>query len=189
MIDASAISARDHAMLLVLVDAGCRVSALASMQRDSVEVERQNGSWEDFDLSDIPPNCPNTYRGRIVVIEQKTAQYRTVYFGSRAVVALAVYLRSRADLDPCLWRSTRGSAMTPNGIYQAFKRIGKRAGVEVFNPHAFRHALAQRLHDNGASIAVISNILGHSDTRITADMYLGFDTDELANLHEKFNKR
>jgi len=47
------------------------------------------------------------------------------------------------------------------------------------NAHAIRRAYAKNLHDKGASIALISKALGHSDLAVTTQ-YLDLDVEEVA---------
>ncbi|MGE6603275.1 tyrosine-type recombinase/integrase [Lysinibacillus fusiformis] len=47
------------------------------------------------------------------------------------------------------------------------------------NAHAIRRAYAKNLHDNGASVALISKTLGHSDLSSTV-FYLDLDVEEVA---------
>lgn len=54
-----------------------------------------------------------------------------------------------------------------------------RFGLENINAHAIRRAYAKNLHNNGASVALISKALGHSDLAITT-LYLDIDVEEVA---------
>lgn len=50
--------------------------------------------------------------------------------------------------------------------------LAKRAGISHFAPHSLRHFLATRLIEKGVNLYQISKCLGHSETRITEQIYL-----------------
>jgi len=49
-------------------------------------------------------------------------------------------------------------------------RLRLRTGLD-FDPHWYRHAYATRLLRGGASIEVVSALLGHSSIATTSDVY------------------
>lgn len=53
-------------------------------------------------------------------------------------------------------------------------------GLKNINPHALRGGFVKSLLDTGASVAVISKALGHSDISVTTK-YLHLDVDEVAS--------
>ncbi|MER2009247.1 MAG: site-specific integrase [Psychrobacillus sp.] len=52
-------------------------------------------------------------------------------------------------------------------ISKQLHKYAKRFGLENINAHAIRRAYAKNLHEKGASIALISKALGHSDLAVT----------------------
>lgn len=64
-------------------------------------------------------------------------------------------------------------------ISKQLNKYAKRFGLENINAHAIRRAYAKKLHDKGASIALISKALGHSDLAVTTQ-YLDLDVEEVA---------
>ncbi|XKO54679.1 tyrosine-type recombinase/integrase [Lysinibacillus fusiformis] len=64
-------------------------------------------------------------------------------------------------------------------ISKQLNKYSKRFGLANINAHAIRRAYAKNLHDKGASIALISKALGHSDLAVTTQ-YLDLDIEEVA---------
>lgn len=64
-------------------------------------------------------------------------------------------------------------------ISKQLNKYAKRFNLENINAHAIRRAYAKNLHDKGASIALISKALGHSDLAVTTQ-YLDLDVEEVA---------
>ncbi|MEY2369878.1 tyrosine-type recombinase/integrase [Lysinibacillus capsici] len=70
-------------------------------------------------------------------------------------------------------------------ISKQLNKYAKRYNLENINAHAIRRAYAKNLHDKGASIALISKALGHSDLAVTTQ-YLDFDVEEVASSLKDF---
>lgn len=172
MVQHSEFNPRDHAIVLVLRDSGCRVGELVSMKLSDLRIDE----GKDGKL-----------RGRARIVDQKTVTSRFIYFNHEACKALEKYKRVRhAGAPDNFWLTHSGTPLSSSGAYQALKRVGQRAGVEHFNPHAFRHALAKRLVDNNTPHKIIQDILGHADITTTLNMYVTYDEDELADHHHRY---
>jgi len=63
-------------------------------------------------------------------------------------------------------------------ISKQLHKYAKRFGLENINAHAIRRAYAKGLLEKGASIALISKALGHSDLAVTIQ-YLELDVEEV----------
>lgn len=166
-------SPRDYALVLVLRDTGCRVGGMVSMRACDVKIR----TGED-----------GVMRGRVIVYE-KMNKGRIVYFGHEACHALQIYMEARPATYDELWLSHKFTPLRGDGVYQALERIAKRAGVERFNPHAFRHALAKRLVARGTPMKAVADLMGHEDVTTTMTMYVTYDDDELDAIHEKYSGR
>lgn len=170
MVKASKKNWRDHAVVLILRDSGCRVSELVSMRVSTTHMNEADGEM----------------RG-IARVWGKGDKFRWIFFGAKACNALRNYIDYRPhDAPDDLWLSIHGSAITANGIYQALGRVAERAGVETWNPHAFRHAFAKRNIERGMPVKVLQELLGHESYTTTVDEYVQFDTEELADYHAEY---
>ncbi|MEK9811317.1 MAG: site-specific integrase, partial [Candidatus Nanopelagicales bacterium] len=56
-------------------------------------------------------------------------------------------------------------------LHRSYRRVLERAGVPVRRFHDTRHTAASLMMAMGIPIKVISQILGHSSTRVTLDIY------------------
>lgn len=174
MVAAAEYNARDHAIVLVLRDSGIRVGELIDMTAEGLIITEDD---------------QGQLGGRILIMDEKTSARRWGFIGHDACLAVQRYIRSRPfDSPTWLWLSHRsGKRLTKSGVYQILGRLADRAGVaENWNPHAFRHALAKRLINQGAPAKVIQGLLGHADVSTTLNMYITLDDDELAGWHKKF---
>ena len=79
------------------------------------------------------------------------------------------------DLDSdyvfvALWAGQHRQPLTYAAVYDLVLRLRRRTGID-FDPHWYRHAYATRLLRGGASIEVVSALLGHSSIATTMDVY------------------
>jgi integrase len=70
---------------------------------------------------------------------------------------------------------------------RSMRRVCKRYGIKPITPHALRHFFATHNLRNGARLEVVSRILGHASTSITADIYVHVDSEDMHNTHKKFS--
>ena len=71
-----------------------------------------------------------------------------------------------------VFRSPEGALLREYPINREIRRICKKAGIERFTCHAFRATFATRfIEQRPQDYKVLSEILGHSNTKITLDLY------------------
>jgi len=112
----------------------------------------------------------NLKQGTLKIREGKTAAARrTVPWPKEMDFELATWLeRRKKELpfegkDDWVFPTTTGQALSRTYVYGMVKRMCKRAGVdEKVHPHVFRHTGAHRLLENGATVAVLQDWLGHT---------------------------
>lgn len=116
---------RDLALIRVFADTGARLSEVAG-----VEVE-------DVDL-----------RGQTVRVLGKGRRERFLPFGSHTALALDRYLRVRRGHpyagEKGLWLGDRTGVLLSNGLHQALKRRGRKAGIPDLHAHSLRHTWAHQ---------------------------------------------
>jgi len=160
-------SVRDRAIILFLIDTGCRVGGLCSLTLSALDLPNQ----------------------RATVIE-KGNRGRFVYFTELTTETLMLWrdVRPQVDTD-ALFVTNAGKPLHPNGVRMILQRIGKRAGVKGrINAHAFRHAFARNFLRNGGNLAVLARLLGHSPgSPVTARFYAVWDDRELQEFHERYS--
>lgn len=160
-------SARDRALILFLIDTGCRIGGALGLTLEALSLAQ-----------------------RRAVVTEKGSRSRMVYFTETTAEALAEWLRRRGK-DPCslVFLSAKGGGLSVGGAHQMIERVGERAGVVGrCNPHAFRHAFARAFLTNGGNLATLGQLMGHAPgSTITAQYYAVWDGDELANLHERYS--
>lgn len=67
--------------------------------------------------------------------------------------------------------------LDPRTMQYQFKSLLKRAGIDNRNFHTLRHTFATNCVENGMDVKVLSELLGHSDVKITLNRYVHPTTD------------
>lgn len=146
---------RDKALLEMLFSTGLRVSELASLNRDKINLGRREFS-----------------------VVGKGSKERTVFLSDSAVKWLDQYLKSRKDSykplfiryqgSPDLDTAGEGMRLTPRSIQRMVEKYVKACGLSVkATPHTLRHSFATDLLINGADIRSVQEMLGHSNISTT----------------------
>jgi integrase len=128
----------------LLMLTGCRMSEILRLR------------WDDVDVA-----------GAALVLRDSKTGERRVPLGAAAVQVLAE-ARERAG-DTSEWVCPGKDAGRPLvGLFKAFARIRRRAGLEDVRVHDLRHAFASLGVDTGFGLPVVGAILGHRESRTTA---------------------
>jgi site-specific recombinase XerD len=136
------VDRRDIAIIRLFLDTGGRLTEIADLKVDDVDLDRQE--------------CLVLGKGR---------RPRVLPFGNRTTAALDRYLRAR-KLDrragePGLWLGEKGKGpLTSNGIYQMLRRRGAAIGLPELHPHQFRHTAAHRWLAEGGNEGDLMQLAG-----------------------------
>jgi integrase/recombinase XerD len=83
------------------------------------------------------------------------------------------YLRVERP-DPCsaalfvvLKGPARGQHMTPAGLRSLFRHHRRTTGIQLANPHRFRHTFASDMVSAGISLPALMKLMGHADIQTT----------------------
>jgi integrase len=141
--------------------------------------------WSDVDLDVGRASISQTltYVGtRAVLSEPKTHRSRRfVALAPEAVTALraqrARQAEERLQVGPgyaglaLCFTSINGTPLNPATVSRAFIRHAEGAGLPRMTLHGLRHSWATLALLEGIPTKIVSEILGHSSTRITEDIY------------------
>jgi site-specific recombinase XerD len=162
--DRTFYGARDRAMLLFLLDSGCR-----------------RAEFQTLDVGHV-----TLATGAVLILRGKGGKTRTTFIGAKTRRALIRYLRFRpsvADTEP-LWVTADGTRLSCNGLREVLRRRARRANVPEPGPHSFRRGFAIAALRNGADLITLQRLLGHASLAILS-RYLRQVEDDLQAVHEK----
>ncbi len=159
-----------------------RLALLTGMRRGELLGLR----WADLDLDRGALAVRRTMsRGadsRLVVGEPKTASgRRQIALPATAVEHLrrhrVRHLEARLAAGPAfddrdlVFPNQTGGPLHPNSLARRFKQLIERAGVPPIRFHDLRHTCATLMLANGEHPKVVQERLGHSDIKMTLDLY------------------
>jgi integrase/recombinase XerC len=163
---ARAILERARAILELLWASGLRVSEVAGLDVD------------DVDLAE----------GTVRVVG-KGGHERIVPFGRHAARALGVYVERRGTERGPLFVSVHGRRLSVRSIHAIVRDAARAAGiVRRVSPHTLRHTFATHLLDAGADLRAIQELLGHRRLS-TTQRYTHVSTDQLMRVYDQAHPR
>jgi len=168
--DDDALLVRDRAMFELFYSSGLRLSELAGLDLDDVNLQAGEAQV--------------TGKGR------KT---RIVPVGKAALDAIAAWLPQRQALlrDPtvALFIGQHGSRLTPRSVQLRLDRWARQAGLgQHVHPHMLRHAFATHVLQSSGDLRAVQEMLGHASIS-TTQVYTHLDWQHLAKVYDQAHPR
>lgn len=161
----SCITLRERAIIETFYATGARLDEIQKLNRDDID-------WQNM---------------RVKVLGKGNKE-RFVPISSKAKIHIQKYLMSRLDDCEALFVTERKPyhRMGHRAIQREVKKIGVRSGIKknVF-PHLIRHSTATIMLNNGAELAAVQNLLGHTDPG-TTQVYLDVDNQYVYEQYKKY---
>jgi site-specific recombinase XerD len=168
---------RDRTIVETLFSTGLRVSELANLNREQVDVKR--GEF---------------------MVRGEGRKPRIVFLSRRCCEWIETYLKGREDhfkpLFINLGRTRKQDALdlhekrrlTTVSIENIVRNTARRAGlIKKVTPHTVRHSFATNLLFNGADLRSVQEMLGHASIT-TTQIYTHVTNKRLREIHEKYHK-
>jgi integrase/recombinase XerD len=158
---------RDYAMLLLASELGLRSGDIRNLSFSNLH----------WDKNTIELTMSKTGKPVILPLLEKIgmAIINYVKYGRPQTDSTCVFLRHISPIQP----------LTASALTAIVKQYISIAGIDVKpgqsqGPHAMRHSLASALLEDNVPLPIISEILGHTDSRTTG-VYLKIDVNQLRN--------
>ncbi len=170
---AEIIQLRDKAILELFFSSGLRVSELAGMKREDINLNK-----EEF-----------TVRG-------KGKKLRLAFLAPEARQSLKAYVAKRKDVEPWLFirhdkAAEQGAeaALTARSIQRLVAKYAMMAGItRHITPHTLRHSFATDLLGGGADIRSVQEMLGHNSIT-TTQIYTHVTDKKLKEVYKKHHSQ
>ena len=167
---------RDRAIIELLYATGCRVSEIAGMNIEDIDLKRAT-----------------------IRVRGKGRKERFVPFGSKANEALTAYLEARSALlaeapdhkrDPkVVFLNYQGTRITTRSIGRLIGKYVKECALaQNISPHSLRHSVATHLLSAGADLRAIQELLGHARLS-TTQIYTHVSIEQLMQVYDKAHPR
>lgn len=166
---------RDRAMLEIFYCTGIRVSELAGLRIDTLQIDTG-----------------------VLKVLGKGKKERMLPFGETAVKALNDYIifreqkifEKKAEAPPKeVFLNARGQGLTVRGIRKIVDKYTRQNGFSFpISPHSIRHSFATHMLEGGADLRSIQEMLGHSSLS-TTQKYTHLTVDSLMETYDKAHPR
>lgn len=156
---------RDGAVLLCLLDSGCRA-----------------GEFLDLNMEDV--DLPS---GQLLVRCGKNKKPRAVFLGAKSRRATARYLRRLGERreGAAVWVTREGTRLSYEGLRDIVRRRASKAGVPSPTLHQFRRACALACLRAGMDPFSLQRLLGHSSLAMVR-LYLDQTVDDVKTAHQRY---
>ena len=141
--------------IILMLTTGARVGAVLELTWERVDLDRR--------IIDLRAKASGPRKGRATPPINET------------LLAALVEARKAAISDYVVeWAGDQVGS-----IKKGFASVTKKAGLKDVSPHVLRHTAAVHMAEAGHSMAEIAQILGHSDSRTTEQIYARFSPQHL----------
>lgn len=165
---------RDRAIVELLFSSGLRVSELANLNRDHINLKRREFMVRGKGQKDRP-----------VFISQAAADHVSAYLKSRLDNLPPLFLSYSRNLHPATTGDFR--RLSARSIQRIISRYARLAGItKHVSPHTMRHSYATDLLMNGADLRSVQAMLGHSNIS-TTQVYTHVTDVHLKEVYDKFH--
>ncbi len=160
-------SEKHKAMILLMLDAGLRVS------------EMTNLDWLDLDFRRKVINVKSLKK------REKDKVVRSIPMSSRVYDAFADYVQKKGKQKGFVFATESGTAPTRQTVNYLLRKIeSENPEIERLYPHKLRHTFATGLRANGAELEDIRDMLGHEKLE-TSLIYAHVDPEKLRAIINK----
>lgn len=164
------LSCRDRALLELTYSSGLRLAEVTALNVSDVDLQ-----------------------AGLVVVIGKGNKTRVLPVGSKAVVALQIWLPQRAlrcvDDVHALFVTQRGTRITHRAVQSRLQQLSIRQGMDnPVHPHMLRHSFASHVLESSSDLRLVQEMLGHENIS-TTQIYTHLDFQHLAKVYDQAHPR
>ncbi len=193
------VAVRDLAVIELLYASALRVSELAGLDVDDVDLERLTvrvlgkGSKERVVPFGVPAQVAlvNYLRESRPALTMPPATSRTTSSNTvgRDSATVRRNVTGSTDSNRALFVGARGRRIGVRAVYELVARLlVELPGSGPSGPHAFRHSAATHLLDGGADLRTVQEMLGHASLG-TTQIYTHVSTERLKESYARAHPR
>jgi integrase/recombinase XerC len=138
-------SARDEAIVGLLLHAGLRAGELCALRREDLLIGERSG--------------------KVIVRAGKGNRYREVPLNGTVRKILQRWLEQNPD--GALFPNRRGEPMSARSVYEIVNGYAYRARLGKIGPHVLRHTFCKNLLDMGVPMDRVAALAGHGRLEVT----------------------
>lgn len=170
------VGLRDRTILETLFSTGLRVSELVRLNRDRINLERQ-----EFGV------VGKGDKVRVVFLSDVAAQWLERYLQQRQDRFKPLFIRYSGAMETA--KDGERMRLTARSVQRIVEKYAKKCGLPIkASPHTLRHSFATDLLIGGADLRSVQEMLGHESIR-TTQVYTHVTNKHLKGVHRAFHRR
>ncbi len=172
------LQARDRAILELFFSTGMRVSELAGLKREQINLER-----DEFSVRGKGDKV------RVAFLSHAAKHWLKNYLSMREDESSYMFVRHDRAASLTSGVDKKAGPLTPRSIERLVKRYSVMAGItKNISPHSLRHSFATDLLMNGADLRSVQSMLGHSSIT-TTQIYTHITNQQLREVHQAYHAK
>lgn len=170
------VGLRDRSILETLFSTGLRVSELVRLNRDQINLKRQ-----EFGV------VGKGSKVRVVFLSDVAAHWLERYLKVRKDNFKPLFIRYSGKVDTT--KDGERMRLSARSVQLIVDKYARKCGLPVkATPHTLRHSFATDLLISGADLRSVQEMLGHESIR-TTQVYTHVTNKHLKEVHEAFHSR
>lgn len=116
--------------------------------------------------------------------------YRCIHLNDMAMETLSAlrqFYHEENTQSPYVICTKTGEIVTHNNLQRCLDRILKKAGIQHVGLHSLRHTFASLVAENTNNLKLVSELLGHADTRMAAKVYVHTSDSQMKKALDELN--
>jgi len=139
---------RNRVIAMLMLHCGLRISEVCQLNVSDVLLTARK--------REVIVRCGKNNKRRIIPINRDAGDVLQEYLGGRLVI----------DPESPLFKSKKGSRLSPQAIDHLIRQFGSDSGVQL-SSHILRHSCLTRLIRAGVDIVTVAEVAGHSRVETT----------------------
>lgn len=169
--------------ILLSLHTGIRIGELCALRWEDIDLDEQTLHVEKT-LQRIQVSKEECFESKTKVIitsPKSMKSIRDIYIPN----FLTTILRTLKGQPSSFFLSGSSRYMEPRTLYNHYKKCLKQCGLSEYNFHSLRHTFATNYVEAGYDVKSLSEILGHSNVKITLERYVHSSSELKRNNMEK----
>lgn len=180
-------------LIVVLMYTGMRVGELLGLKWENVNFDDKTIKVDRTASQITVDENGNIHYNQTIKDRTKTqSAYRFVPMNNETVKALKIAQSVTGNCE-YICTTKNGKLMTESNIYRMLQNIQLYMGIaeskqDCLGVHALRHTFASMMFQNNCPVKIVSEILGHADTKVTENTYIHLIDEQKAKAIENIDE-
>jgi len=157
-------------LYVFLLNTGCRIGEAGALYRTDINEKGMQ----------ISRTLTQTENSNVIIGDDTKTEAGRRYIPLSAEARKAIQAQQEQNealygnvigIKQPIFRAPHGGFLVPSTVSRDMTRICKKAGLEKITVHAFRATFATRCVESGMSPKTLQEIMGHTNIRMTMDLY------------------